>query len=68
MTEVFVILDPFLPIYHFNNLKNQNFEKNEKEKKTSGEITILHMCFIHENYMMYGSSDMESNRQNFLSY
>ena len=29
-TEVFVILDSFLPFYPSNNLKNQNFEKMNK--------------------------------------
>ena len=66
MTKVFVIFDPFLPIFPLNNLKNQNFEK--MKKTTPGEITILNMCTIHENHMMYGSWDMECNRQNFLSF
>ena len=33
-TEFFVILDPFLPFYPPNNLKNQNFEKMKKKKNT----------------------------------
>ena len=66
MTKVFVIFDPFLPIFPLNNLKNQNFEK--MKKTTPGEITILNMCTIHENHMMYGSWDMECNAQNFLSF
>ena len=37
-------------------------------KKTPGDITILHMCTINDNYMVYGSWDMEHNEQNFLSF
>ena len=28
----------------------------------------LHICNINDSHMTYGSSDMESNRQNFLSF
>ena len=48
-----------------NNPKNQNFEK---KKKTPRDIIILHMCTINDSHMMYGSWDMECNRQNFLSF
>ena len=41
------------------------FWKNEKKP---GDILILHMCTINDNHMMYGSWDMECNRQNFLSF
>ena len=54
----FVLLPP-------NNPKNQKFEKL---KKTPGNIIILHKCTINENHMMYGSWDMECDRQNFLSF
>ena len=64
MTEFFDILDYFLPFYPTNNLENQNFEKMYK---TTEDIIILHMCTIHENHTMYGSGDMEYNRQNFFS-
>ena len=37
-------------------------------KKTPGDIIILHICTINDNHMMYGSWDMECNRQNFLSF
>ena len=36
-----------------------------KMKKTSGDIAILHICTINDNHMMYGSWDMECDRQNF---
>ena len=65
--EFFVILGHFLPFDPPNSPKNQNFEKNEKKTTTTGDITILHMCFINENHMMYGSWDMERDRQNFFS-
>ena len=37
-------------------------------KKTPGDIIILHICTINYNHMMYGSWDMEHDRQNFLSF
>ena len=40
-TELFAILDHFLPFYSPNNTKNQNFEKM---KKNPGDNIILHMC------------------------
>ena len=39
-----------------------------KSKKTPRDIIILHICTINYNHMMYGSCDMECNRQNFLSF
>ena len=51
-TENFlVILGHFLLFYSANNPKIQNFEK----LKMPGDITILHMCTINDNHMMYGS-------------
>ena len=63
--KFFVILGRFLPFYSPNNPKNQNFEKM---RKTSGDITSLHMRTINDNHMMYGSWDMELDRQIFLSF
>ena len=54
----------FLPFYLTNNPVNQNFE----EMKTLEDIIILHKCTKTENHMMYGSWDMEHNRQIFLSF
>ena len=48
-----------------DNPKNQNFEKM---KKLPGDIILFHMCTINDNHMMYGSWDMEHDRQNFLSF
>ena len=64
-TEVFVILDHFLPFYLPKDPEKQNFEKM---KKTYEDIIILQMCTINDNYMMYGSSDMERDRQNVLLF
>ena len=61
----FVILDHFLPFYPPMDLENQNFEKM---KKTLKDITILQMLTINDSHMIYGSSNMECNRQNFLSF
>ena len=61
--ESFVILSHFLPFYHTNNLRNQNFEKM---KKASGDIIILHFCTANENHMMYGSTDMRQDRYFFI--
>ena len=59
----FFILDPFLPFYPTNNLKNKNFEKR---KKAPGDTIILQLHTINDIHMMYGSSDMEHNGQNFF--
>ena len=58
----FVLFFAHLPS---NKMKNQNFEKL---KKTPGDIIILHMSTINENYMMCGSWDMECDRQIFFSF
>ena len=67
MTNVIVIshFGLFFALLPPNNPKNQNFEKM---KKTPRDIIILHMCTINDNHMMYGSWDMEHDRQNFLSF
>ena len=38
------------------------------KKKVLRDIINLHMCTINDNHMMYGSWDMEHDRQNFLSF
>ena len=54
-----------MPFYSPDDPENQNFEKM---KKTPGYIIILHVCTLNGNHMMYGSRDMEHDRQNFLSF
>ena len=51
-TGFFVILGHFLPFYHTNNPKNQNFEK---VKKSIGFTIILHFCATNDNHIMHGS-------------
>ena len=51
-SRIFDILNCFLPFYPPNNPKNQNLEKM---KKTPRDNTILHMCTINDDHMMYGS-------------
>ena len=44
-------------------------KKIGKMKKTHrNNIIILHMCTIHYDHMMYGSWNMEHNRQNILLF
>ena len=64
-TNLFVILDYFLPFYPPMDPENLNFEKM---KKPSEDIIILQICTINDSHMMYGSYNMECNRQNFLSF
>ena len=63
-TEFFAILGHFLPLYPTNNQGNQNLEK----MKNPADIIILHVSSINENNMIYGSWDMECDRQYFFSF
>ena len=64
-TEFFVILGHFLLFHPPNNSKNPNFEKM---KETPGIITLLQMCIINEDRMMYGSWDIRRDGLSFLSF
>ena len=55
----------FYPFSPPNNQENQNFEKM---KKTTRDITILHLYTTNDDHMLYGSQDMEHNRHIFLSF
>ena len=57
-----LILGHFLPFYPPKNLKNQNFEKCKNLLK----ISLFYTCTKNHNHMMYGSWDMECDRQNFF--
>ena len=48
-TGFFVILGHFFHVCLPDNLKNQNFEKNEK---VLGDIIFLHMRDINEDHMI----------------
>ena len=52
---------------HFSPLTTQKI-KLLKLKKTLGDITILHICTINENHMMYGYWDMECDMTESLSF
>ena len=54
--KYFAILGHFLPFYL------------DKLKKTPGDIIILHKLIINDDHMMYGSLNMEHNRQDVLSF
>ena len=62
-TDFFVILDHLLLFYPPNNLQSQNFQKI---KKASRATTILQVCTINGNHMMYASWDLVGERRNFL--
>ena len=64
-TGFFVILKHFLHFYPSMDPENQNFEKM---KNTPEDSIIWQMCTINDCHMMYGSWDMECNRQTFLSF
>ena len=71
--DFFVILGHFLPFDAPNNSRNQTFENNEEKKKKKkkndkpGDIIIWHLCTTNDD-MMYGSWNMEHNRQNFSHF
>ena len=52
MGNFFCHFVPFLPFYHPNNLKNQNFEKM---KKTPGDIIILPKCTKNHDHILHCS-------------
>ena len=60
--RIFCHFGLFFALLPSNNLENKNVEKM---KKAPGDIISLHMCTINENHM-YGSWDIECNRQNFF--
>ena len=53
---IFLLFEPL------NNLENENFNIEKKP----GDIIILYICTINDNHVMYGSWDMECDRQNFF--
>ena len=63
-TEIFVILRHFC---HFRLLTTWKI-KILTLKKTPGDITILHICTINDNRMVFGSWDMEHHRHDFFCH
>ena len=64
-TEFFVIWNVFC---HFTPLTTWKIQILKNWQKTPGYIITLHMCAINDNQMMYGSWDIERERQIFLSF
>ena len=58
----FVTLGHFLPFYPFTK-----FWKKMK-KKFAGDIIIIYMCIKNDNNTIYGSWDMEWDRQSFCNF
>ena len=63
-TELFVILGHFFPFPPTPN--NSIKQKIEKVKESIGDIIVLHTCTLKNNHMIYGSWDMEHNRNFFF--
>ena len=65
-TNIFVILDHFLPFYPpppSPTTQKIKILKKWKKKQTTGDIIILHKCTINDNHVMYGSWDIKHDRQ-----
>ena len=54
---------PFFAFFPPMDPENQNFEKMKKKLE---DVIILQMFTINHSHMIYGFSDIESNRQNFF--
>ena len=63
--RIFCHSRPFFAL--FPPLTTQKIEILKNWKKKPGDI-ILHVCTINDNQMMYGSWDIESDSQIFLSF
>ena len=50
----------------FTPLTTQKIKILKYWKKSPKDINISHMCTINDNHMMYGSWDLERDRQNFV--
>ena len=63
--RIFSNFGHFLPFYSSHYPRNQNFEK---QKKTPGDIIILHKCTKNHDHVLYCSQDMVCNRFNYFSF
>ena len=61
LLSFWAIFCPFRPLTTWG-------KKILKFKKIPEDIIILHICTINKNHLMYGSWDIEHNRENFLSF
>ena len=64
--QFFVIFGPCFALWPSQQPKKPKFWKNEK--KFPEDIITLHLCTTNDDHMMYGSWDIERDRQNFLSF
>ena len=67
--NVFTFWTIFFPFYQPNNLKNKiKKKKQKKQQKQTNKQTNNNKkkAKLYENYMMYGVSDMEHDRQKFF--
>ena len=64
----FVILGHFLPFTPPPLTTQKTKILKSKMKKASGDVIILNLCSKKHNQIMYAFSDMECDRQNFLSF
>ena len=62
---IFFLLPPPPPPIPQMDPENQNFEKMKKKLENT---IILQMFTINYSHIIYGFSDTECNRQNFLSF
>ena len=63
--RIFCHLGSFFGLLHpYGPRKSKFSTKKNQKKKTSGDIIILH----NVHHMVYGSCDMECNRQTFLLF
>ena len=61
--SLFIILGHFLTL-----LTTQKIKTLKKIKNMAENIIILYLCITNDNHMMYGSWNMECERENFLSF
>ena len=70
--EIWSLIDKifchFGPFFALTPLATPKINILKKWKKTSGDIIMLHSYTINDNHMLYGSWDMEHDRQNSLLF
>ena len=56
----------FTPLPPPSPLRTQRIKSLKKWKKSARDIIVLHKCTINDNHMIYGSWDINCNRQIFF--
>ena len=64
---IFSHFGPFFAVLHFFPLTTQRIKSLKKWIKNPTNIIILHKCTLNDNHIIYGSWDINCNRQIFLS-